>query len=62
MNRLSTIAFGAQPPPGSTPLAGPAAVLAATAAPRAALALADALPPAVLPLPVLALPVSVSSR
>ena len=27
VNRLSTIAFGAQPPPGSTPLAGPAAAI-----------------------------------
>jgi hypothetical protein len=42
VNTLSTIAFGAQPPPGSTPLAGLAAALAA-AAPRAARALALAL-------------------
>jgi hypothetical protein len=54
VNRLSTIAFGAQPPPGSTPLAGPAAALAAAAAPRAALALADVLAPAVLAPAVLA--------
>ena len=47
MNTLSTIAFGAQPPPGSTPLAGPAVALAA-AAPRAARALALALAPGVL--------------
>ena len=40
MNTLSTIAFGAQPPPGSTPPAGPAVALAAAAAPRAARALA----------------------
>jgi len=44
VNTLSTIALGAQPPPGSTPLApsplaGPAASLAAAAA-RAARALA----------------------
>ncbi|HMI26887.1 MAG TPA: hypothetical protein VK594_20590 [Streptosporangiaceae bacterium] len=39
MNTLSTIAFGAQPPPGSTPPAGSAVALAAAAAPRAARAL-----------------------